>query len=183
MTAPTWAPVSVGLTWADRPEPCPLSLGARLARYPARAGLEPIRNLRLPFCPGARVEKVARPTLALRWLGSRLCIARVGPGVPNDRLELRLQRLLRLCSTRCDRCDARVQVASTACKRSFVSMRCLQARRGRGRYVPLRALALAGLTSSSNTDRHTATKKALRDGLSSLLLLFGGTAAPVPPSA
>ena len=47
----------------------------------------------------------------------------------------------------------------------------------------LQALALAGLTSSSETDNHTATKKAIRDGLSSLLLLSVGTAAPVPPSA
>ena len=86
-------------------------------------------------------------------------------------------------STRCDRCDAREQVASAACKRSFVSMRYLRARRGRGRCVPLQALALAGLTSSSDTDHHTATKKAIRDGLSSLLLLSVGTAAPVPPSA
>ena len=139
LVCPTRTRVRVGLTWADRPEPFPFRLGARLAGYPARAGLEPARTLRLLLCPGARVESVARPTLTLRVLGSRLCIARVGPDVLNGRLKLRLLRLLLLCSTRCDRCrgDARVQVASAACKRSFGSMRYLQARRGRRRCVPL----------------------------------------------
>ena len=100
-----------------------------------RTGLEPVRTLRLPFCPGAPVESVARPTLALRVLGLRSCLARVGPDVLNGRLKLRLQRLLRLCSTRCDRCDARVQVAGAACKRSFGSIRCFQARQGEGEGV------------------------------------------------
>ena len=82
-------------------ELCPHRLGARLAGYPARAGLEPTRTLRLPLRPGARDESVARPTLALRVIGSRLCTARIGPEVL--RLRLRRPRLLLLYSTRGDK--------------------------------------------------------------------------------
>ena len=73
-------------------------------------------------------------------------------------------------------------MASAACKRGSEGVRCLQARPGRRRCVPLRALALAELTSSSDTNRRTATKRALRDGLASLLLLSVGAAASAPPS-
>ena len=57
------------LTLAEKPEPCPFRLGARLAGYPARASLKPARTSRFPLCTGVRVESVARPTLALRVLG------------------------------------------------------------------------------------------------------------------
>ena len=159
---PTWTRVRVGLTWADRPEPFPLRLGARLAGYPARAGLEPTRTLRLPLCPGARVGSVARATLALRGLGSRMCIARVRPDVLNGRLKLRLQLLLRLCSTRCDRCDARVQVTGAVCKRSFESMRCLQApaaRAGVGGPGVLQAPAMRTVTQRRRWRSETAWRR------------------------
>ena len=69
------------LIQAEKPEPCPLCLGARLAGCPARAGSEPVRTLLLLLCTGARVDSVAKPALALRVLVSRSCLARVGPDV------------------------------------------------------------------------------------------------------
>ena len=68
------------------------------------------------------------------------------------------------------------------CKRGSEGVCCRQARRGRRRFVPLLVLALAGLASSSDTDRRTAATIALEDGLSSLLLLSVGAAASAPPS-
>ena len=58
---------------------------------------------------------------------------------------------------------------------------CAVFKRGEGEGVA-RALALAGLASSSGTDRRTATERALRDGLASFLLLSVGAAASAPPS-
>ena len=70
----------------------PPLLRGRVWPDPARAGLKPARTLRLSLRPGARVESVARPTLALGGYGSRLCPARVEPEILCDRLRLRLRR-------------------------------------------------------------------------------------------
>ena len=57
----------------------PPSLRDASCRHPACAGHEPARALWLTPFAGAHVVIVARPTLALRVLGQRLRIARVGP--------------------------------------------------------------------------------------------------------
>ena len=63
-----------------------------------------------PLFPGARDVSVARPTLAVRVLGSRLCLARVGPGVLYGRLRLRL----RACDLRVD--AGRARLLACACE-------------------------------------------------------------------
>ena len=109
-----------------------------------------VRTLWLLLCTGARIDSVARPALALRVLGSRLCLACVGPNVLYGRLRFRMLRLLQLCWTGCAKCDTRIQLASAACKRIF--RRALSS--GEARAKALRPAASAAVGGADLSQRY-----------------------------